>query len=230
MPITTTRWTNDPSQTTTKVEYTGRVLRIEKTVEYRNCSETADVSDWRHVTCTYALVWLGEHGVPGARWGCEARDLDIHEQIARVDCTNLFGWMDSSTVFADVDTDVDPRAELALLTWEAFEKARIAREAREVEALVAKRAEEARVAAAAKAAKDAKKQAKLNATAVDAEVEMARVMPLKGKTVTLKSGFQGTLFWVGVKAYRGVNSCRIGVRNTKADVEWATAADIKDAK
>lgn len=230
MPITKKRWANDPSQTTTAVEYTGRVLRIEKTVENRNHSETADYSDWRSTDCTWALVWLGEHGIPGARWGSEARDLDIHEQIARVDCTNLFGWMDETVLTVEVDANPDPRAEVALLTWEAFEKARIAREAREVEALVAKRAEEARVAAAAKAAKDVKKQAKLNATAVDAEAEMAKVMPLKGKRVTLKSGFEGTLFWVGVKAYRGVNSCRIGVRNAKADVEWATTTDIKEAK
>jgi hypothetical protein len=209
------------------VEYTGRVLRVVKTVENRNHSVTLDYSDWRSTDCTWALVWLGEHGIPGARGGSEPRELDIHEQIGVVDCTNLFGWMDDTLLAVEVDANLDPRAELALLTWETFEKARIAREAREVEALVAKRAEAARVAQAAKAAKDAKKQAKLNATAVDAEAEMAKVMPLKGKRVTLKSGFQGTLFWVGVKAYRGVNSCRIGVRSAVGgDVEWAAASDI----
>jgi hypothetical protein len=83
---------------------------------------------------------------------------------------------------------------------------------------------------AIKAAKEAQKQAKLNATAVMAEVELTKVQPFKGKAVVLKSGYEGTLFWVGVKAYRGVNSCRIGVRNSKGDVEWATPADIKVVK
>jgi hypothetical protein len=226
MPITTKRWTDNPSRTTTTVEYTGCVLRIEWREESRNHSETLDYSDWRHTTCTYATVWLGEHGIPGGRYGT-ARDLDIHEQIAVIDCTNLFGWMDSSTVTAEVDTDIDPRAEVALLTWEAFEKARKTAEAKAVEAEVARRAEEVKKAAAAKAAKEAQKQAKLTATAVAAEVELTKVQSLKGKPVTLKSGFQGTLFWCGIKAYRGVNSARIGVRNAKGDVEWASASDIK---
>lgn len=226
MPITTKRWERDPARTTTTVEYTGRVLRIEKREENRNHSETLDFSDWRYTTCTYATVWLGEHGIPGGRHGT-ARDLDIHEQIAVIDCTNLFGWMDSSTVTAEVDTDIDPRAEVALLTWEAFEKARKTAEAKAVEAEVARRAEEVKKAAAVKAAKEAQKQAKLNATAVVAEVELTKVQSLKGKVVTLKSGFQGTLFWCGIKAYRGVNSARIGVRNDKAEVEWADASDIK---
>ena len=231
MPITTKRWTNLPARTTTTVEYTGRVLRVEQREESRNHSETLDYSDWRHTTCTYATVWLGEHGIPGGRYRLgEARDLDIHEQIAVIDCTNLFGWMDSSTVTAEVDTDIDPRAEVALLTWEAFEKARKAAEAKAAEAEVARRAEEIKKAAAAKAAKEAKKQAKLNATAVTAEVDLVKVQPLKGKVVTLKSGYEGTLFWCGIKAYRGVNSCRIGVRNSKGDVEWATPADIKVVK
>jgi len=235
MPITTKRWTNLPARTTTTVEYTGRVLRVEQREESRNHSETLDYSDWRHTTCTYATVWLGEHGIPGLRLPSQeliygrhgiARDLDIHEQIAVIDCTNLFGWMDSSTVTAEVDTDIDPRAEVALLTWEAFEKARKAAEAKAAEAEVARRAEEIKKAAAAKAAKEAKKQAKLNATAVTAEVDLVKVQPLKGKVVTLKSGYEGTLFWCGIKAYRGVNSARIGVRNTKADVEWAAATDV----
>lgn len=226
MPITTTRWTDNPARTTTTVEHVGRVLRIEKREERRNHSETLDFSDWQVTTCTYATVWLGEHGIPGGRgWG-DPRELDIHEQIAVVDCTNLFGWMDASTVTAEVDTDVDPRAEVALLTWDSFEKARKAAEAKAVEAEVARRAEEVKKAAAAKAAKEAQKQAKLTATAVAAEVDLVKVQHLKGKVVTLKSGFQGTLFWCGIKAYRGVNSARIGVRNTKAEVEWAAATDV----
>ena len=235
MPITTKRWTDNPARTTTTVEYTGRVLRIEKREENRNHSETLDFSDWRYTTCTYATVWLGERGIPGLRLPSQeliygrhgtARDLDIHEQIAVIDCTNLFGWMDSSTVTAEVDTDIDPRAEVALLTWESFEAAR--KEAARVAALAElhRIAEETKKAAAAKAAKEAKKQAKLTATAVAAEVELTKVQSLKGKVVTLKSGFQGTLFWCGIKAYRGVNSARIGVRNVKAEVEWAAATDV----
>jgi hypothetical protein len=227
MPITTKRWTDNPTRTTTTVEYTGRVLRIEKREENRNHSETLDFSDWRYTTCTYATVWLGEHGIPGGRYRLgEARDLDIHEQIAVIDCTNLFGWMDSSTVTAEVDTDIDPRAKVALLTWESFEAAR--KEAARVAALAElhRIAEETKKAAAAKAAKEAQKQAKLTATAVTAEVELTKVQHLKGKVVTLKSGFQGTLFWCGIKAYRGVNSARIGVRNAKAEVEWAAATDV----
>ena len=74
--------------------------------------------------------------------------------------------------------------------------------------------------------REAKKQAKLNATAVAAEVDLVKVQPLKGKAVVLKSGYEGTLFWCGIKAYRGVNSARIGVRNAKAEVEWAAATDV----
>jgi hypothetical protein len=228
MPITTKRWTNDPAHTTTNVAHAGRVLRVEHRQESRNHSETADFSDWRTVMCTYAVVWLGERGIPGGHWWRPdlERELDIHEQITRIDCTNLFGWMDSSTVSVEVDTDIDPRAEVALLTWEAFEKARVEASRRAAEAEAARHAEEVKKAAAAKAAREAKKQAKLTATAVVAEVELAKVQPLKGKVVTLKSGFQGTLFWAGIKAYRGVNSARIGVRTSKGDVEWAAASDI----
>jgi hypothetical protein len=110
MPITTKRWTNDPARTTTEVTHPGRVLRVEYREENRNHSPTLGWSDWRYTICTYAIVWLGEHG-------------DIHEQIERVDVTNLFARMDSSTVSVEVDADIDPRAEVALLTWEAFEKA-----------------------------------------------------------------------------------------------------------
>ena len=100
MPIIqTTRKANSHETEETKRLYVGRVIRVEKVVEVRNWSDTMDYSDYRSTSCTWALVWLGTHGVPprvhGARpirdwYGNPERDLAPEEQFAWVDCTNIF--------------------------------------------------------------------------------------------------------------------------------------------
>ena len=94
----------------------GRVVRVEKTTETRNWSDTMDYSDYRFAECTWALVYLGTHGVPPRNWHNRVithhspaswetpRDLTVGERFAWVDCTNLFSDRNGYFLEATEDT------------------------------------------------------------------------------------------------------------------------------
>jgi len=243
MPITKTPLLSanpfsDDQAAPVTTHFEGRVLKVSTTVETRNWSPTLDYSDYRSTLCTYALVWLGTHAAPAfnvhsrpcvnverAPWDVP-RELGFHEQFAWVDCTNLYSDLYGYTLNPVVDAEVPALAQANLIAWEQFQAAGAEATRKANEQAAAKAAAEKAAAAAKATARQAKKEAALEATKAAAEAELARLLPLKGKAVTLKSGVKGTLFWLGVKAYRNAYSCRIGVRDTAANVTWAAAADL----
>jgi hypothetical protein len=218
----------------------GRVIRIERTTETRNWSDTMDYSDHRSTECTWALVYIGTYGVPPRGWNGRVithikdaswetpRDLTVGERFAWVDCTNLFGDRHGYLLKAEVDTVGDllivGGAEDIydqLAAWEAHHKAvleaRVAENAaKEVIRLTAVKAEAEKKAA--RAAKAAEKDAVLKAVA---EGHLARI-PTKGTQVTV-GGFTGKIFWIGVSKYRGTWSARAGVKDAKGNVQWVEA-------
>ena len=215
--------------------FVGRVVRIQQVTETRNWSDTLDYTDMRSTSCTYALVYLGTHGVaPRNHFGrllashapCswdEPRDLDVGERFAWVDCTNLFSDRNGFYLTATVDSLGDqllwggPEMLDALTLWDAH-AAQLAVEAEEKRAA----AEAQRAAAAAvEAAKAAKKAAKDAALRVEAEKLLARIPP-KGTTVTV-DGFTGKVFWTGASKYYGKWTARAGVKNAKGTVQWVSA-------
>ena len=220
--------------------FEGRVLRIEKTIETRNWSDTLDYTDHRSTDCTWALVWLGTHGVPPqARgriatgletysWDADkARDLEVHEQYAWIDCTNLFSDRNGYRLVASVDSfDMQllhggPAMIEGLAIWEEHQREVRAR----FEATKKAHKEEAAALAAAVKAKAEARQAKLAekhlAGKAEAEGQMARI-PAKGTQVTV-DGFTGRVFWTGVTKYRGTWGARAGVKDSKGNVVWVPA-------
>ncbi len=215
----------------------GRVIRIEKTTETRNWSDTMDYSDYRSTECTWALVYIGTHGVaPFARDGRvitwlqhgsweTPRDLTVGERFAWVDCTNLFSDRCGYLLAAEVDTVGDlliaGGAEdiyEQLAAWEAHHRAAVEARAAEFAAKEAVRRAAEKVVAekkAARAAKAAEKDAVLKAAA---EGQLAR-LPAKGTVVTV-AGFTGKVFWTGVSKYRGSWSARAGVKDSHGVVQW----------
>ncbi len=244
MPIIKKSYAYGPGPSTSEVYFQHRVLRIEKTTETRNWSDTFDYSDHRSTDCTWALVWLGTRGLPpreahyaGGRtvayfdvtkWEADAiRDLEVHEQFAWVDCTNLFSDRNGYSLVPSVDPfDMQllhggPEMIEGLAVWEAYHTARIAQAEAE---RMAKRAEQAALAAAEKAKRDArqaKRDAKLQAEKAVAEGQLTRI-PAKGTTVTV-DGFTGKVFWIGVSKYRGQWNARAGVKDPKGNVQWVPA-------
>lgn len=244
MPITKKSYSYGSTPATTEVHFQHRVLRIEKTTEIRNWSDTLDYSDHRSTDCTWALVWLGTRGVPArdahyaggrtvayfdvTKWEADAiRDLEVHEQFAWIDCTNLFSDRNGYALFPEVDPfDMQllhggPEMLEGLAVWEAYHTAR--REAQAEQARKIAEEREAREAAekAKRDARQAKRDAKLQAAKSDAEKLLARI-PAKGTTVTV-DGFTGKVFWVGVSKYYGKWNARAGVKNAKGDVQWIDA-------
>jgi hypothetical protein len=225
--------TNNPE--TTERLFVGRVVRIETTVETRNWSDTLDYTDMRSTSCTWALVYLGTHGVPPrdhfgrpiaqcspSSWD-EPRDLEVGEQFGWVDCTNLFADRNGFRLEATVDTLGDqllwggPEMLDALTLWDAH-AAQLAVEAEEKRVA----AEAARKAALVlEAEKAAKKAAKDDAARIEAEKLIARIPP-KGTTVTV-DGFTGKVFWTGASKYYGKWTARAGVKNAKGTVQWVSA-------
>jgi len=218
----------------------GRVIRIEKTTETRNWSDTMDYSDHRSTECTWALVYIGTYGVPPRGWNGRVithikdaswetpRDLTVGERFAWVDCTNLFGDRLGYLLAAEVDTVGDlliaggtENIYDQLAAWEAHHKAaleaRVAENAaKEAIRLAAVKAEAEKKAA--RAAKAAEKDAVLKAAA---EGHLARI-PTKGTQVTV-DGFTGKVFWIGVSKYRGSWSARAGIKDSRGNVQWVPA-------
>lgn len=246
MAIKCTKYTLDWSKSVESVEqlYVGRVLRVEKVQETRNWSDTMDYTDYRPTECTYALVWLGTQGVPprfvGNRllvwyyegevpsWaGDKVRDLEIHEQFAWVDCTNLFTDRGQPCLTPVADTfDMQllhggPEMIEGLAAWEAYHTARIAKEEAELAAEKVQRAKVEAEVAAKKAESAAKKVAKDAVAKAEAEALLARI-PAKGTVVTV-DGFTGKIFWTGASKYYGKWSARAGVKDSRGTVQWVPA-------
>lgn len=224
--------------------FEGRVLRVVKTKETRNWSDTLDYSDHRTTDVTWALVYLGTYGVPAkeASWTFrrvttsleptsseleEARDLEIGERYGWIDCTNLFADRVGYVLEAQVDGfDMQllvggPEMIEGVKAWEDFHATRWAEAEREREAKAT--AERAKYAAeyAKKAARMAAAEAKDAASKAAAERQLARI-PAKGTTVTV-DGFTGKVFWIGVSKYRGQWNARAGVKDPKGNVQWVPA-------
>ena len=244
MPIIKKSYFNASDPATTEVYFQHRVLRIEKTTEIRNWSDTLDYSDHRSTDCTWALVWLGTRGVPARdahyaggrtvafidalKWDADkVRDLEVHEQFAWIDCTNLFSDRNGYSLWPEVDTfDMQllhggPEMLDGLAAWEAYHKAR-----REAKAEQDRKVAEEREAreAAEKAKRDAaaaKRAAKVAVAKAEAEAKLARI-PAKGTLVTV-DGFTGKVFWMGVKSYYGKWNARAGVKDAKGNVQWVDA-------
>ena len=225
--------------------FAGRVVRIMQRSEYRNLSDTLDYSDFQTITATYALVWLGTHGLAGRRergyvgdlprvdhdsqfrisCGDAARDLAAHEQFGWIDCTNAFVWRGCDELVPRVDEVLDAGAVAALPVWEAEQKRLDDERLAQIAADKVRREAEAAAEAAKKAAREAKKAAKLEASKAAADADYVMVAPMKGSIVTV-AGFTGTLFWIGVKEYRGQYGVRIGVKDAKGNVQWGAAKDL----
>lgn len=222
--------------------FEGRVLRVKHGTEHRNVSDTLDYSDWQTVKTVWALVWLGTHGLPPrftpgevvasaevASWELsKVRDLDVGEQYAWIDCSNVFADRNGFSLEAEVDTfDMQllhggPAMLDGLAAWEAFHAARREQFLEESRKATAER--EAREAAekAKKDAAAAKRAAKAAAGKAAAE-GLLGLIPAKGTRVTV-NGFSGTIFWRGVASYYGKWNARAGVKDAKGNVQWIDAA------
>ena len=238
MPITKTNYKlNNGSLDSVDVLFADRVVRIEQMVETRNWSDTLDYTDMRQVTATYALVWLGTHGVPPHSWHgrpmtystpCswgKPRDLEFHEQFAWIDCTNMFVDRNGFSLDATVDGDHgmfgEPLMWANLIAWEAYHKAVAAKRDEELRIEREARAKIVAAEEAKKAARAAKRAAKDAVLKAEAEKLMARI-PAKGTTITV-DGFTGKVFWIGCSKYYGKWSARAGVKNAKGEVAWISA-------
>ena len=237
MPITKTNYTNSYNISSVDTLFADRVIRIQQLSEIRNWSDTLDYTDMRSVTATYALVWLGTHGVPPevrhgrpmtysppCSWD-KPRDLEFHEQFAWIDCTNMFVDRNGYALKVEVDGEYGMFGEALmwanLVAWEAYHKAAAEKRSEELrKEQEARRAEEAAYQAkvAARKAKAAAKDAVLKS---EAEQLLARI-PAKGTAVTV-DGFSGKVFWTVCSKYRGKWSARAGVKNAKGDVVWVAA-------
>ena len=238
MPITKTNYRlNSGNLDSVDVLFANRVIRIQEMDEVRNWSDTLDYMDMRGVTATYALVWLGTHGVPPeVRHGRQTtyptpcswdkpRDLEFHEQFDWVDCTNMFTDRNGYSLQAAVDGEHgmfgEPLMWANLIAWEAYHKAAAAKRAEELRLeQEARKAEEAAYQAKV-AARKAKRDAKDVILKAEAEKLLARI-PAKG-TKVIVDGFAGQVFWTGCSKYRGKWSARAGVKNAKGEVAWISA-------
>jgi len=221
-----------------KLFFEGKVLKVESTREDRNWSDTLDYSDFRSTTCTWALVWLGEHGVvPTCRCSpvrpmafLEEADWMVRqplapaEQFAWIDCTNLFSDRHGYALLATVDENWKQAAFGGPVMWENYLLWQAAQEQLKVDA---SKAFDARVIAegklkAAAEAKAAVKTAKDAALKSVAEALLTRI-PAKGTVVTV-NGFTGKIFWAGVTKYRNVWNANAGVKDAKGLVQWVSAS------
>ena len=220
--------------------FQGRVLKIEEFTETRNHSDTLDYTDHRSTLCTYALVWLGTHGVPPSEsayagrtlvahetmrepggykseYDRKPRDLEYWEQFAWVDCTNLFVWRGSDRLEPTVDAEMgvgEPLMWANYLAWQAHQVSLAEKARREAAELKAARDAELAKAAAKKAALAAKSDAEK----AGVEAMMAHT-PAKGTTCTV-DGFTGKVFWKGVKLYRNRWRGTVGLKDAKGAVAW----------
>ena len=155
-------------------------------METRNHSDTMDYSDYRTTECTWALVYLGRHGIAPnnmsrvrrtiAYYG-QPRDLEPIERFAWIDCTGLFVWRGSPHYTPEVDT-IDMQlvfgGEEMLQDLKTWEEAVIA-EREESIRLAEKASQDARREQEKKAAKQANKLAKEQAKQTEAQNLLSRI-------------------------------------------------------
>lgn len=221
--------------------FQGRVLRVVHGSEYRNVSDTLDYSDWQTVKTVRALVWLGTHGLPPRitpgevvaslevySWELDkVRDLNIGEQYAWIDCSNVFADRNDYSLHPEVDTfDMQllhggPQMIEGVAAWEAFHKARNEQFLEEARIEAEKRQAIVDAENAKQAARQAKRAAKVAVAKAEAEKLLARI-PAKGTVVTI-DGFTGKVFWMGVKSYYGKWNARAGVKDARGNVQWIPA-------
>ena len=203
-------------------DYAGRVIEVRRYKDRRNMSDTLDYNDWRTVDCCDALVWLGVEGHPGDYEWNPRRPLEFHEQFKWVDCSNHFSDRCGYTVHPEVDVHPgsgEPIMWVNLIAWrshqEGLRKELVAkREAADVE-----RREQFNAQLAADAAKKQKVEEEKSA----AEQLLRVYAPAKGSVVTLPH-VTGTVFWMGVKMFRGAWRSTVGVKDGQGNAHWI---DIK---
>ena len=239
MPIIKTAYDFSTAARTVTNLFEGRVVRIEHTTETRNWSDTMDYTDMRSTECTWALVWLGTHGLPPrgyedrpivdlpAPWNDgKERDLEFYEQFAWIDCTNLFSDRCGYSLEAVSDGAFgqfgEPLMWANLFAWDAHQDAARAERLKKLTAEIAAREAEIAAENAKRAARRAKADAKAAASKTEADAQLALIPP-KGTVVTV-GNFTGTIFWMGSSKYRGKFSARAGVRASNGEVIWVDAA------
>lgn len=220
---TTIGWANRAGEVVQDTEFAGRVIEVERFRDRRNMSDTLDYSDWRTVDCVRALVWLGPVGKPNNQYWTTPRPLEFHEQFIWVDCSNHFSDQMGYTLHPEVDADPlkggDPLMWANLLAWRSHQ------EGLKREAEAQRRAEhERRVLHEEKLAADKLRREQAMAEGKAQAESLLRIWaPSKGTEVTLE-GLTGTVFWTGVKHYRGAWRSTVGVKDKYGTAHWI---DIK---
>ena len=201
-------------------DYAGRVIEVRRYKELRNMSDTMDYNDWRTVDCCDALVWLGTEGHPGNYEWNPRRPLEFHEQFKWVDCSNHFSDRCGYTLHPEADAWTsesrgDPLMWANLLAWRGHQEALRKEKIAQKEAADAERRERFNAQLAADAAR---KQA-VEEKKAEAESLLRIWAPAKGAEVTLE-GLTGTVFWTGVKHYRGAWRSTVGVKDGYGTAHW----------
>jgi hypothetical protein len=214
----TTYWGERAGEETHEPEYPGRVIEIRKYTDRRNMSDTLDYTDWRTVECTDALVWLGEVGRPNGSYWVEPRPLEFHEQFKWLDCSNHFADRMHFTLHPEVDAHPgsgEPIMWANLIAWRSHQEG-LKREA-EAER---RAAHERQVLHEQKIAEDKLRREKEMAEGKANAESLLRIWaPSKGSEVTLE-GLTGTVFWTGVKHYRGAWRSTVGVKDKYGTAHW----------
>jgi hypothetical protein len=199
-------------------DYSGRVIEIRRYKAHRNMSDTLDYTDWRTVDCCDALVWLGTEGHPGNYEWNPSRPLEFHEQFMWVDCSNHFSDRCGYTAHPEVDVHPgsgEPIMWANLLAWRGHQEALRKEKIAQKEAADVERRERFNAQLAAEAAR---KQA-MEERKAEAESLLRIWAPSKGSEVTLE-GLTGTVFWTGVKHYRGAWRSTVGVKDKAGTAHW----------
>ena len=206
-------------------DYAGRVIEVVRFQERRNMSDTLDYTDWRIVDCVRALVWLGVEGHPGNYEWNPSRPLEFHEQFMWVDCSNHFSDRCGYTLHPEADAWTsesrgDPLMWANLLAWRGHQEALRKEKIAQKEAADAERRERFNAQWAADAAR---KQA-MEERKAEAESLLRIWSPSKGTVVSLPH-MTGTVFWMGVKMFRGAWRSTVGVKDGQGNAHWI---DIKE--
>ena len=188
-------------------------------------SDTLDYTDWRTVDCCDALVWLGVEGHPGNYEWNPSRPLEFHEQFMWVDCSNHFSDRCGYTLHPEADAWTsesrgDPLMWANLLAWRGHQEALRKEKIAQKEAADAERRERFN---AQLAVDSARKQA-MEERKAEAESLLRIWAPSKGTVVTLPH-MTGTVFWMGVKMFRGAWRSTVGVKDGQGNAHWI---DIKE--
>lgn len=207
-------------------EYVGRVIKMRSYTADRNMSDTLDYSDYQRVTVHEALVWLGESYTD--KWtGAEVRPT-IANQFKWIDVSNHFTWRGDALATATVDA-ITPRDETWGVMWKNYYEWETLQRALEEKATAdaARAADERKRREAAIAKKLADVEAKNREAQAACEALLTNKKFARGATVTLKSGVSGKIVWTGAKKFRNKWNARVGVKDSRGEVHWVNASDVK---